>query len=155
MTAPDTPPIIPVEKIRSALNSYRVLAWMTGIWLIALVYECRGAQRSDVRDRELLVAVRGSWAAVSLRVDSGPSDEPDYPLYLVRLTEEGPRIVVDGGLRLPTNKGRKILNDRVWEHLDGQLGEAELGLVRKLFEGHVARSQADYDAWEKNTKSSP
>jgi integral membrane protein len=39
MTAPDTPPIIPVEKIRSALNSYRVLAWMTGIWLIALCYE--------------------------------------------------------------------------------------------------------------------
>ena len=39
MTAPDTPPITPVEKIRSALNSYRVLAWMTGIWLIALCYE--------------------------------------------------------------------------------------------------------------------
>ena len=39
MTAPDTPPITPVEKIRSALNGYRVLAWMTGIWLIALVYE--------------------------------------------------------------------------------------------------------------------
>ena len=35
----DTPPITPVEKIRSALTSYRVLAWMTGIWLIALCYE--------------------------------------------------------------------------------------------------------------------
>ena len=39
MTAPETPPIVPVEKIRSALNGYRVMAWMTGIWLIALVYE--------------------------------------------------------------------------------------------------------------------
>lgn len=39
MTTPDTPPIVPVEKIRSALNGYRALAWMTGIWLIALVYE--------------------------------------------------------------------------------------------------------------------
>ncbi len=35
----DTPPITPVEKIRSALTGYRVLAWMTGIWLIALCYE--------------------------------------------------------------------------------------------------------------------
>jgi integral membrane protein len=39
MTTPDTPPIVPVEKIRSALTSYRVLAWTTGVWLIALVYE--------------------------------------------------------------------------------------------------------------------
>ena len=35
----DTPPITPVEKIRSALTGYRVMAWTTGIWLIALCYE--------------------------------------------------------------------------------------------------------------------
>ena len=35
----DTPPITPVEKIRSALTGYRVLAWITGVWLIALCYE--------------------------------------------------------------------------------------------------------------------
>ena len=35
----ETAPITPVEKIRSALKGYRVMAWMTGIWLIALVYE--------------------------------------------------------------------------------------------------------------------
>jgi len=35
----ETPPITPVEKIRSALKGYRVMAWLTGIWLIALVYE--------------------------------------------------------------------------------------------------------------------
>lgn len=36
---PDAGSIIPVEKIRSALTWYRVLAWTTGVWLIALVYE--------------------------------------------------------------------------------------------------------------------
>lgn len=36
---PDSPPVAPIDKIRSALNGYRVLAWMTGIWLIALCYE--------------------------------------------------------------------------------------------------------------------
>ena len=37
--SPDTHPLAPIEKIRSALNGYRVLAWMTGVWLIALCYE--------------------------------------------------------------------------------------------------------------------
>jgi integral membrane protein len=32
-------PITPVESIRKALLGYRVLAWTTGIWLIALCYE--------------------------------------------------------------------------------------------------------------------
>ena len=36
---PEAGPITPIEKIRSALNGYRVMAWLTGIWLIALVYE--------------------------------------------------------------------------------------------------------------------
>ena len=44
MTAPETPdaqarPTTPVEKIRTALLGYRVMAWTTGIWLIALCYE--------------------------------------------------------------------------------------------------------------------
>ncbi|GFG70211.1 DUF3817 domain-containing protein [Mycolicibacter senuensis] len=29
----------PAEKIRSALLPYRVLAWATGVWLIALCYQ--------------------------------------------------------------------------------------------------------------------
>lgn len=42
MTAPETPqarPVTPVEKIRTALLGYRVMAWATGLWLIALCYE--------------------------------------------------------------------------------------------------------------------
>ena len=42
MTTPETPearPVTPVEKIRTALLGYRVMAWTTGIWLIALCYE--------------------------------------------------------------------------------------------------------------------
>lgn len=44
MTAPESPgnqknPTVPVEKIRSALTGYRVFAWATGVWLIALCYE--------------------------------------------------------------------------------------------------------------------
>ena len=32
-------PTTPVETIRKALLGYRVMAWTTGIWLIALCYE--------------------------------------------------------------------------------------------------------------------
>ncbi|MCH9668235.1 MAG: DUF3817 domain-containing protein [Actinomycetia bacterium] len=40
MSPPDsTPPITPADTIRKALVGYRVLAWATGLWLIALCYE--------------------------------------------------------------------------------------------------------------------
>ncbi len=43
MSTPETPersaPVFPVEKIRTALLAYRVMAWTTGIWLIVLCGE--------------------------------------------------------------------------------------------------------------------
>jgi len=42
MTTPETPQApqtTTVDKIRTALLCYRVMAWTTGIWLIALCYE--------------------------------------------------------------------------------------------------------------------
>lgn len=42
MSTPETPQqaaAIPTDKIRSALLGYRIMAWTTGIWLIALCYE--------------------------------------------------------------------------------------------------------------------
>ena len=40
MSAPNSPaPLTPAETIRKALVGYRVLAWATGLWLIALCYE--------------------------------------------------------------------------------------------------------------------
>lgn len=37
--SPETHPLAPIEKIRSVLTGYRVMAWLIGIWLIALCYE--------------------------------------------------------------------------------------------------------------------
>ena len=43
MSTPETPeahaPAAPIDKIRTALLGYRIMAWATGIWLIALCYE--------------------------------------------------------------------------------------------------------------------
>jgi len=128
-----------------------------GAWegLKSMTYEYRGTRKAGEPDRELLIQREGAWAGVSLRLDSGPGDVPDYPLYLVRSTAKGPRIVVDAGLRLATNKGREILNDRNLKHMEVHLKEGELGLVRALFAVHRGESKTDYEAWEKSIKSSP
>jgi integral membrane protein len=39
MTTPETPEAVSADKIRTALLGYRIMAWTTGIWLIALCYE--------------------------------------------------------------------------------------------------------------------
>lgn len=42
MSTPETPTSatpVSAEKIRPALMAYRVMAWTTGVWLIALCYE--------------------------------------------------------------------------------------------------------------------
>lgn len=43
MSTPETPgpaqAVAPADKIRTALLGYRVMAWATGLWLIALCYE--------------------------------------------------------------------------------------------------------------------
>lgn len=120
----------------------------------SLTYEYRGTQKAREADRELHVQRKGAWAGVSMRLDTGPGGEPDYPLYLVRSTAKGPRIVVDAGLRLATNKGRKILNERNWKHLEEHLVADELGFVREVFGVHLEHSNTDHAEWEKNTKSS-
>ncbi|WP_048416282.1 DUF3817 domain-containing protein, partial [Mycolicibacterium chubuense] len=38
MTAPESPAPL-IDTVRKALTGYRVMAWATGVWLIALCYE--------------------------------------------------------------------------------------------------------------------
>lgn len=123
-----------------------------GVWeaLNAMSYEYRGLKRSTVADHQVDVQAGKRWAAVTLRVDSGPASSPSYPMYLLVATREGPRIVVDVGLRLATNKGREVLNDRVWERIEMFLEGEESALVRSLFERHVEQSKSDLDAWMKS-----
>ena len=123
-----------------------------GVWeaLNAMSYEYRGLKRSTVADHQVDVQAGKRWAAVTLRVDSGPASSPSYPMYLLVATREGPRIVVDVGLRLATNKGREVLNDRVWERIKMFLEGEESALVRSLFERHVEQSKSDLDAWMKS-----
>lgn len=40
MTAPESPtPLTSADAVRKSLLGYRVMAWATGLWLIALCYE--------------------------------------------------------------------------------------------------------------------
>lgn len=52
-------PTTPVETIRKALLGYRVLAWATGIWLIALCYEMFMKYVMDVDTLGWIAVVHG------------------------------------------------------------------------------------------------
>ena len=51
----------PAEKIRSALLPYRVLAWTTGVWLIALVYEIVVRYVVKVENPPIWIGVVHGW----------------------------------------------------------------------------------------------
>ncbi len=64
MTAPESPEAptgVPAETIRKALNGYRVLAWTTGIWLIALCYEMVMKYIVKVDDPPTWIGVVHGW----------------------------------------------------------------------------------------------
>jgi integral membrane protein len=67
MTTPETPeaqqsaPVAPVETIRRALLGYRVMAWATGIWLIALCYEMVLKYVVQVDDPPSWIGVVHGW----------------------------------------------------------------------------------------------
>jgi integral membrane protein len=52
-------PTTPVETIRKSLLGYRVLAWTTGIWLIALCYEMVMKYVFDVEGLNWIAVVHG------------------------------------------------------------------------------------------------
>ncbi len=53
----------PIDKIRSALLRYRVMAWITGLWLLALVAEMIAKYGFDVTGYEVVGIVHG-WIYV-------------------------------------------------------------------------------------------
>jgi integral membrane protein len=54
-------PTTPVEKIRKALLAYRVMAWTTGVWLIALCYEIVLRYVVKVDDPPTWIGVVHGW----------------------------------------------------------------------------------------------
>jgi integral membrane protein len=61
-TADDPAPVTPpTETIRKALLGYRVLAWTTGIWLIALCYEMVLKYIVKVEDPPSWIGVVHGW----------------------------------------------------------------------------------------------
>ncbi|MCV7193955.1 DUF3817 domain-containing protein [Mycolicibacterium brumae] len=61
MTNPEQPVVASVDSIRKALNLYRVLAWATGIWLIALVYEMYVKYVMQVPNPPNWIAIVHGW----------------------------------------------------------------------------------------------
>ncbi len=61
MTAPENQQSTPVEKVRTALLGYRIMAWTTGVWLIALCYEIVVHYLVKVNDPPTWIGVVHGW----------------------------------------------------------------------------------------------
>lgn len=59
--ADDPAPKTPTDAIRKALKAYRILAWATGIWLIALCYEMVLKYIVKVEDPPSWIGVVHGW----------------------------------------------------------------------------------------------
>ena len=69
MTAPNPPEAttaVPKQTVRKALVGYRVLAWATGLWLIALCYEMVLKYIIKVDDPK--VNYESKWATLTFEI---------------------------------------------------------------------------------------
>ena len=101
--------------------------------------------RSDNTDQNLIIGYSssGKWAGVTLYKKAKDSELDDYPLYLIVNTPKGPKVLLDIDLRHPTNRGRRLLNNKVWKQLETTLPEESLKAIQSIFAEHQKTSSAN------------
>ena len=85
----------------------------------------------------------GKWTGITLYKKSKFAELDDYPLYLIVNTPKGLKLLLDIDLRHPTNRGRRLLNNKIWKQLEVSLPAESLKNVRSIFEEHQKISLAD------------
>ena len=95
--ADDPAPKTPTDAIRKALKAYRILAWATGIWLIALCYEMVLKYIVKVEDPPSWIGVVHGWVYtlrdgrvhdLGLNVAAADQLEPQYAAALERIRSD-------------------------------------------------------------------
>src|ERR1700682_1936952 len=75
-------PTTPVETIRKALLGYRVMAWTTGVWLIALCYEIVVHYVVQVENPPTWIGVVHGWVyLVYLRAPANLAVKVRWPIW--------------------------------------------------------------------------
>ena len=114
--APTSRPVtVPIDKIRSAFVRYRVMAWVTGVWLLVLVAEMIAKYGYDV-DLDIMkwVPIVHGWA---------------YVLYLIFTVDLAVKIRWPAGKTILTCLAGTIPILSFWvEHKRTQQVRAEFGL---------------------------
>ncbi|AVM00216.1 DUF3817 domain-containing protein [Gordonia iterans] len=114
--APTSRPVtVPIDKIRSAFVRYRVMAWVTGVWLLVLVAEMIAKYGYDV-DLDIMkwVPIVHGWA---------------YVLYLIFTVDLAVKIRWPAGKTILTCLAGTIPFLSFWvEHKRTQEVRAEFGL---------------------------
>ena len=134
------------RNTQAALSSCAILKGTSYAQVIkTLNYALRGAADHTDRDHILDTTQKGHWLGISVRTESKLSGTNDYPLYLVANTSRGARIMIDIDLRHASNKGRKFLNTRNWNHLEQILAKDSVDALKAIFEQHIKLSNKDIE----------
>lgn len=106
-------------------------------------YELKGALDHIPYDHYLGTLSSGNWQGVSLRTESKTTAVKDYPLYIVINTDQGAKILRGVDLRYANNKGRKMLNTKLWKKLEAEIPAQSIDHIRTLFKKHQELVEQD------------
>ncbi|MDG1358472.1 MAG: hypothetical protein P8P36_09790, partial [Akkermansiaceae bacterium] len=99
----------------------------------------RGAH-DQLPDMKILgISNLGGWIGISAKTTSRASKLDDYPMYLFANTAKGTRLFANTDFRYPRNSGRKLLNERHWNHLKKSTPVQSLTTLRAIFDEHIQR----------------
>lgn len=110
--------------------------------LQALDYARRGARADGAAGEVLGTSSAGGITGVSYRIETKATQIRSELLYLVVLTDTGPRVLCDIDLRYPRSSARKRLNARVLGQLEKSLEPEQLSQIKTLLDAHLERVKA-------------
>ncbi len=125
-------------NLQAALSSCAVIQGVSPQKTLKLLgYNIRGSKNQTTTDKILGFTTSGKWAALSISNTSPITKLKNYPLYLITQTPKGPRILISLDFRYPTNRGRKLLNQRCIKLLNSSLSPQSAKDINTLFNQHL------------------
>ncbi|MGJ8696177.1 MAG: hypothetical protein ACSHYF_07655 [Verrucomicrobiaceae bacterium] len=114
-----------------------------------LTSSMRGVKAAVEKDELLATKKEGRFQGVSMMVDAGRGLEMHCPLLIVAETKEGPRVMIDVELWLPTNRGKRMRNAFTLVELKKNLAGEDYEAIKKLFAWHEEVADPVWEAWDK------
>ncbi len=112
-----------------------------------LSYAIKAARHAVQEDQILGIQTKGRLSGVSMMVDIARGEDVDCPLVIVVPTNEGPRVLLDVELWLPSNRGKMMRNADMMEVMEKAMVKEDLENLKILLEWHEKTALPIWTAW--------